>query len=213
MNRVDASAFRQGGEVRDTFFGPRVPPLVKALFAHANVKAASACFKATLAAVRDQETPHLDELAETLGATQDEVQRLLAGAHALISAVTQIPPTRLKPRSLEEDLDYLQAPPALKKLVMRLAFKDRPDPAEHSSLPSLDQLKWRVDVAISTSSLKRVLQPSVLMQMRLSDGTLRTFEVPVHKFHELRYNTAFALKEMIEVAAKPAVQGAAPPAH
>ena len=49
----------------------------------------------------------------------------MAGASALITAVTRIPPTRLKQKTLEEDLDFLQAPPALKKLVLKLAFEDR----------------------------------------------------------------------------------------
>lgn len=50
---------------------------------------------------------------------------MLAGAHELITAVTRIPPTRLKKRTLEEDLDFLKAPPALKKHVLKLAFEDR----------------------------------------------------------------------------------------
>ena len=44
-------------------------------------------------------------------------------------------------------------------------------------LPGLDNFKWRVDVAISTSSLKRAMKPSVLMQMTLTDGRIHTFEV------------------------------------
>uniref|UniRef100_A0A8C4UBQ9 COMM domain-containing protein 5 n=1 Tax=Falco tinnunculus TaxID=100819 RepID=A0A8C4UBQ9_FALTI len=65
-----------------------------------------------------------------------------------------------------------------------------------SRLPSIQDLKWRVDVAISTSSLARALQPSILMMMKLSDGTAHRFEVPVSKFQELRYNIALILKEM-----------------
>ncbi|KAJ3588294.1 hypothetical protein NHX12_011887 [Muraenolepis orangiensis] len=63
-------------------------------------------------------------------------------------------------------------------------------------LPTLDDLRWRVDVTISTSSLLRALQPLVLMEMKLSDGSVQQFEVPVSKFQELRYNVALILKEM-----------------
>ncbi|WAR00835.1 COMD5-like protein [Mya arenaria] len=63
-------------------------------------------------------------------------------------------------------------------------------------LPQLEALKWRVDVGISTSVLNRVLEPTVLMEMTLSDGNISTFEVPVSKFHELRFNVASVLKEM-----------------
>ena len=44
-------------------------------------------------------------------------------------------------------------------------------------LPGVDVFKWRVDVAISTSALKQVLKPSVLMEVTLSDGRIHTFEV------------------------------------
>ncbi|NWS17251.1 COMD5 protein, partial [Pachyramphus minor] len=67
---------------------------------------------------------------------------------------------------------------------------------QRSNLPGLQDFKWRVDVAISTSSLARALQPSILMMMKLSDGTAHRFEVPVAKFQELRYNVALILKEM-----------------
>jgi hypothetical protein len=56
--------------------------------------------------------------------------------------------------------------------------------------PRLDALRWRVDVSISSSSLSRVMQPAILMEMTLGDGTIRTFEVPVDQFHDLRFNVA-----------------------
>lgn len=62
--------------------------------------------------------------------------------------------------------------------------------------PTLAQLKWRVDVTISTSSLSRVLKPSVIVQMALSDGSIKTFEMQVDQFHQLRYNVAKVLQYM-----------------
>jgi hypothetical protein len=41
-----------------------------------------------------------------------------------------------------------------------------------------------------------VLEPSVLLEMTLSDGSIKTFEVSISKFHELRYNVAYVLKEI-----------------
>ncbi len=90
-------------------------------------------------------------------------------------------------------------------------------------LPTLDHLRWRVDVGISTSALARTLKPTVLMQvhgrqcfvdapgvsrlscatqMTLSDGSVKTMEMPVEKFHELRYNVAYVIKEMESVEKK-----------
>jgi hypothetical protein len=43
--------------------------------------------------------------------------------------------------------------------------------------PHIADVRWRVDVTLSNSSLKRALQPSVLVQLALTDGTVHTFEV------------------------------------
>ncbi len=61
-------------------------------------------------------------------------------------------------------------------------------------LPTLAKLRWRVDVAISTSALKRALKPAVLLEVTTSAGAIHTFEVPADKFHMLRYNVAYMLK-------------------
>ncbi|KAG1714426.1 COMM domain-containing protein 5 [Nymphon striatum] len=68
--------------------------------------------------------------------------------------------------------------------------------ATSPSVPSLDQVRWRVDVTISTSHLNRVLEPCVLMELNLTDGSKHTFEVPVTKFHKLRHDVAQLLREM-----------------
>jgi len=71
------------------------------------------------------------------------------------------------------------------------------------SCPSLDNIKWRVDVAISTSALSKCLKPSVLMQMSLSDGSIQNFELPLDKFHNLRCNVAKALRGVHDVESHP----------
>lgn len=42
---------------------------------------------------------------------------------------------------------------------------------------TLESFRWRVDVAISSGSLKRLLEPSVLMAIETSDGKEHCFEV------------------------------------
>ena len=54
-------------------------------------------------------------------------------------------------------------------------------------------------MTISTSSLSRILKPSVLMQLTLSDGSVKTFEMQVDQFHQLRYNVAKVLQYMRKV--------------
>jgi len=69
-------------------------------------------------------------------------------------------------------------------------------------LAHLEQMRWRVYVAISTSVLNRVLEPTIMIEMKSSDGSIKTFEVSLSKFHELRYNVTYLLKEMESITKK-----------
>lgn len=40
------------------------------------------------------------------------------------------------------------------------------------------------------------------MEMKLSNGKIHSFEVPVSQFHQLRYNVAYVLKEMEDLEKK-----------
>lgn len=57
-------------------------------------------------------------------------------------------------------------------------------------LPRLEKLRWRVDVIISSGSLSRVLRPTILMQMILSNKVIKTFEVSTEQFSQLRLGVA-----------------------
>jgi len=72
-------------------------------------------------------------------------------------------------------------------------------------LPSITDLNWRVDVTVSTTTMSRVFKPTVLMRLTLSDGSIRTFECPVDKFHELRYNVAKVLKSVQDLSQHPII--------
>ena len=64
-------------------------------------------------------------------------------------------------------------------------------------------VRWRVDVTISTTSLSRVFKPTIPMQITLSDGSVHQFECSVDKFHEMRYVVAKALKHAQELQQHP----------
>ena len=59
-----------------------------------------------------------------------------------------------------------------------------------------------MDVVLSTSSVSRVLRPSVLLRATLTDGTVATFELNVKSFHELRHAVAEALHSMDSASPK-----------
>lgn len=63
----------------------------------------------------------------------------------------------------------------------------------------LESLDWRVDVTLSTSSSQRVLRPSVLLRLVLSDGTVQLLDLDRESFGHLRYTVAELLAEMDSV--------------
>ena len=76
-------------------------------------------------------------------------------------------------------------------------------PARPRFFPRVTNLKWRVDVSISTSSLERVMKPSVMMEWTLDDGRVKTFEMDVAQFEKLRYDVARLLRNMQEIERHP----------
>ncbi|XP_012580699.1 PREDICTED: COMM domain-containing protein 5 [Condylura cristata] len=130
---------------------------------------------------------------------------LLAGLHALLRQALRLPPTSLTPDTFRNQLQELCIP---QDLVVDLAsvlfgsqrpLLDSTARRQAARLPHVADVRWRVDVAISTSALTRSLQPSVLMQLTLSDGSAHRLEVPTAKFQELRYSVALVLKELAEL--------------
>eukprot|EP00033_Pygsuia_biforma_P001824 GCRY01002039.1.p1 GENE.GCRY01002039.1~~GCRY01002039.1.p1 ORF type:complete len:212 (+),score=16.73 GCRY01002039.1:111-746(+) len=70
----------------------------------------------------------------------------------------------------------------------------------YNSTLSLDQLRWRVDVAISTSALTKVLTPSVVFELKMRQSPLFTesvtLEASVEQFQQMRFAVAKILREM-----------------
>mmetsp|Transcript_12323 Transcript_12323/g.16631 ORF Transcript_12323/g.16631 Transcript_12323/m.16631 type:complete len:150 (+) Transcript_12323:55-504(+) len=83
-------------------------------------------------------------------------------------------------------------------------IKAMPTPAPIPGFfPRIHHVQWRVDVTISTSSLERVMRPSVMMRLALSDGQIKTFEMSIEQFHKLRYSVARVLRNMQEIERNP----------
>lgn len=63
-----------------------------------------------------------------------------------------------------------------------------------SDLQGVDT-QWRIDVALTTNSLSKVLRPEIFL--KLSDGTKSTqFHMNAEQFQELRRQTAALMKDM-----------------
>jgi hypothetical protein len=63
-------------------------------------------------------------------------------------------------------------------------------------LPRVVRTRWRLDVTIASSAVARVMRPTVLLELTLDSGAVHTISVPVDRFHELRYATARALRDL-----------------
>nr|AAF14877.1 hypothalamus protein HT002 [Homo sapiens] len=130
---------------------------------------------------------------------------LLAGMHTLLQQALRLPPTSLKPDTFRDPAPGALHPPrpgrglGQRGIWEPAALLDSVAQQQGAWLPHVADFRWRVDVAISTSALARSLQPSVLMQLKLSDGSAYRFEVPTAKFQELRYSVALVLKEMADL--------------
>lgn len=74
------------------------------------------------------------------------------------------------------------------------------------SFSRLEKLRWRIDVAISSGSLSRVMRPSILMQIIMSNGEFRVFEVSIEQFNQLRYGVAKVLFDMQTIERHPIVK-------
>lgn len=150
----------------------------------------------------------LQSLGVSANLPEDRLGALLAGTHTLLQQALRLPPASLKPDAFKDQLQELGIPQDLVGDLASVTFgSQRPlldslAQQRGAWLPHVYDFRWRVDVAISTSAQARSLQPSVLMQLKLSDGAAYRFEVPMAKFQELRYSVALVLKEMAELKKK-----------
>lgn len=197
-----------GGTLTDRtpFFGVRVPEEVKGM-----AKCLKQMDKATLRKMLQVTVGYLEgktvdytqfQELESGDLTEETVAIIYSGLLKLLRMALRIPQTSLKQEYFKEDLLDIKIPEDFIPDIASVVFGSRRPCIDTNAmncrpqLPKLDLLRWRVDVGISTSVLNRVLEPTVMMQMTLSDGRRHSFEVPIAKFHELRYNVSSVLKEM-----------------
>jgi len=133
---------------------------------------------------------------------------LFTGLYNLIGCAVR---TRIKEKEFAAELNKIGVPQAFAADIAT-AFNTKREAllanaqTKRIALPTVTDLSWRVDVAVSTTALSRVFKPAIVMQLTLSDNSIKTFECSVEKFHELRYNVAKLLKSMQDVEQHPTLQ-------
>ncbi|XP_015282549.1 PREDICTED: COMM domain-containing protein 5 [Gekko japonicus] len=191
---------------RVSFLGARLPPEVEAMaksVRELGKETFRKLLKVTVSALEGRDCREsVKMIAESTNLSDEQLAILISGMYTLLREALRLPASSLKEDVFKEDLKELRIPEEFVVDFATVAFGNRRPileatiQSQANKLPRVEDFKWRVDVAISTSSLARALQPSILMQMKLSDGTAHRFEVPLAKFQELRYNVALILKDM-----------------
>lgn len=190
-----------------SFLGGRIPPEIesmsKYLYKDVDQEMFRTILKALVSSIEGRDCREvMKSIAESSVIPEEKLSHIVAGMYRVLTEALRIPASSLKQEAFKEDLRELRIPEDFIMDFASVVFGSRRAALEAVTsqrdphLPTLDDLRWRVDVTISTSSLLRALQPLVLMEMKLSDGSVQQFEVPVSKFQELRYNVALILKEM-----------------
>lgn len=197
---------------RISYLGAKIPPEVEVMVKHVKQLDKDVFRKILKAVVGALEGKDCREavkvIQQTTSLSEEQLSFIIAGAYTLLRVALRLPVSTLKQEVFKEDLKELRIPDDFIGDFCNIVYGNRRPVLEDAALkqgirlPTVEDLRWRVDVAISTSSLSRALQPSILMQMKLSNGESHRFEVPVAKFQELRYNVALILKEMNDLEKK-----------
>lgn len=126
---------------------------------------------------------------------------LYSGVHWLLRTAMR---STLQQKALTVELEDLKIPQPFVEPLVRTVIQGRAALGDQGlgGLPSLEELRWRLDVSISTSGLHRVLRPHLTLQCELGDGTTHAFYASKQRFEELRYTCARLLNDMQAVGAR-----------
>ncbi|GFR13172.1 COMM domain-containing protein 5 [Trichonephila clavata] len=194
------------GSKRTLFLGPRTPNHVKSLGKNlSNIKKPVFRQMVKLAMLDFEGKPvNSDMYVAIKKAVQDtcNVDIVYGALYTLLKCALSFPETLLKQDIFKEDLHELGINDECIEDLTNVVYGQRRSSifanfnniAPH--LPKLSNFCWRIDVAISTSTLNRVLEPAIIMEVQLSDGRRETFEVHPSQFHRLRFAVATLLKEI-----------------
>ena len=100
------------------------------------------------------------------------------------SALTTVPSLLSPPYHLAQGLDL----PLIRALCVLRGVLNVP----HPTYPQQLHLGWEFILTLSFSALNRVLEPSVLMELKLSDGKIHTFEVSVESSIEIKFDITWS---------------------
>lgn len=207
--RKQASLIGSLGE-RTPFYGFQTPPEIKAMLAikkalnlEKNEWKNILNFVNQYLLTQDFNDEHFLELVNSVSLNEQETKCVFGAVVVVVRCVLRTP--QMRREHFEEDLKALKFPEICTFILLKLLFGPNREVIDKSalearvSLPRLVAFKWRVDVTISNTILQRVLTPTVLGELQLTNGKTAFFEMSIAKFQQLRFYVAYILREMSEI--------------
>lgn len=137
--------------------------------------------------------------------TEPTASVLVTGLYTIMKTCIQ---QKVRMKQIEDDLKRMNVPACVVTEVVAVVRTLRPG-LESSALgrrlrcPQIAKFRWRIDITMSTGLLSKVMRPSIMVQMYLSSGIIKTFEISIEQFNQLRYGVAKVLQEMQRVERHP----------
>ncbi|MGH0180846.1 UNVERIFIED_CONTAM: hypothetical protein FKN15_005235 [Acipenser sinensis] len=189
--KAAASAAGQPSD-RTGFLGARIPSEVEVMTKHLkdlDKEMFRKILKAVVSALEGKDCREsVTAITEHGNLSEEQLSYIIAGMYTLLKEALRLPASSLKQE--EVSISY-----NTKHCRYNQKHCDSQPPLSNRRIAE-EFIADFASVIFGSSSLARALQPSILMQMKLTDGNAHRFEVPVSKFQELRYNVALILKEM-----------------
>ncbi|CAF0767307.1 unnamed protein product [Adineta ricciae] len=152
---------------------------------------------------------HLTKCTKKYDIAFEKLLIIYNGFVTILRLALKPPAAFLKPDIFKDDLRDLKFSEEIIEEFHNILFGSKRDQlyltAQESDRPRLSLLKsfdWNLDVTLTTASLSRCVEPLLFFKFQTTGNRTLTFEVPIKKFNELRYNTALLLKEMEEIDGK-----------
>jgi len=194
LNKKHIESLEMDGKTN--FIGYQVPKEVK--FLCKNLKKISeenfqCLINANVAALHGHQSEFRDIVVDI---NPEIIQSFYPGIITIIKKIVR--QSKLSKKKLINDLNELGLTGKHQEHLVKMYAEWKPTSSVNTQqqFQQMDDLRWRVDVAISTTTLNRALEPTVLMQLTTNKNENHTFEVSKQKFHELRHTVAEVLNNM-----------------
>eukprot|EP00162_Nutomonas_longa_P017489 comp24010_c0_seq1/m.59642 comp24010_c0_seq1/g.59642 ORF comp24010_c0_seq1/g.59642 comp24010_c0_seq1/m.59642 type:complete len:210 (+) comp24010_c0_seq1:37-666(+) len=197
------------------FFNGVVPPEIKKVIGHIRKSSAEHIrLLAKIAVLSASPSNVLGQQVESLGTEFDKLQldedtrnALLLAVIKVVTEILRVPAFQLKSTvaSFELFCQENKIPEHFSSEInTAIAEHVKKAPAKSSDLtfvrqPAIDDLRWRVEVTITTTHVTRVIRPQIFLEITSSDGKITAMTMSIEKFSELRYAIAKALRANQEI--------------